>query len=214
MKQTVTVSGFGVASAPADSMLVRLTVRGEGADVATALDAASTALPRVTAALRAGGVGDRDLATTSISVGEHYDHRKDEQTGYVCRNHLRVLLRDVAGSGRLLRDVATAAGDALRIDDVSLQIVDISDLAVRARQAAFEHARLQADQYAKLAGTRLGEVVSVRDGGGSRGNDHIVNLADGAASARGGMEGAAALPVEAGELNEQTMVIVCWQLLR
>lgn len=207
MKQTVTVSGFGEASAPADSMQVQLGVQGEGDDVATALDAASEALPRVTAALRAGGVSDRDLATTSISIEERYDHHKDRQSGYICRNQLRVVLRDLGGSGRLLRDVATAGGDALRIHNVSLQIADVSDLAVRARAAAFAHARLQAQQYAELAGARLGDALAVRDGASPQPRSYGGN-----AFARAGRP--ALVPVEAGELSEQATVTVRWQLLR
>lgn len=210
MKPIVTVTGFGQASARADSMLVHLGVQGEGDDVATALDAASVALPRVTAALRSGGVADRDIATASISVDERYDQEMNQQNGYVCRNELRVVLRDLSGSDRLLRAVATAGGDALRIHSVSLQIADVAMLAVQARHAAFTHARLQAEQYAQLARARLGEVLEVHDGAGPRPSD----------GARGSVRQSRALgvafsvPVEAGELSEQATVAVSWELLR
>lgn len=211
MKPTVTVTGFGRASARADSMLVHLGVQGEGNDVATALDAASEALPRVIAALRSGGVSDRDLATNSISVDERYDHQKNRQSGYVCRNELRVVLRDLTGSGRLLRDVATAGGDALRIHGVSLQIADVSTLAVQARHAAFTHARLQSEQYAQLARARLGEVLDVHDGA----RPEPRGYGSGAFSRSATPQSAAlGVPIEAGELSEQATVTVCWELLR
>lgn len=210
MKPTVTVTGFGRASARADSMLVHLGVQGEGNDVATALDAASEALPRVIAVLRAGGVADRDLATNSISVDERYDHQKNRQNGYVCRNQLRVVLRDLSGSGRILRDVATAGGDALRIHGVSLQIADVTTLAVQARHAAFTHARLQAEQYAQLARARLGEVLDVHDGASPTPRGY-----SGAFPRSASYESAAVgVPVEAGELSEQATVTVSWELLR
>lgn len=211
MKSTVTVTGFGRVSARADSMLVHLGVQGEGDDVATALDAAGQALPRVTAALRAGGVADRDLATTSISVEERYDHSKNRQSGYVCRNELRVVLRDLSASGRLLRDVATAGGDALRIHGVSLQIADVSTLAVQARHAAFTHARLQAEQYAQLARARLGEVLDLHDGASPVPSGYGVGTWSRSVSYQAAEAG---VPVEAGELSEQATVTVCWELLR
>lgn len=205
----MTVSGYGQASAPADSMRVHIGVQGAGNDVATALDAASEALPRVTAALRAGGVADREMTTASISVDERYDHQKNRQTGYVCRNQLHVVLRDLAGSGRLLRDVAAAGGDALRVHSVSLQIADVTELAVQARQAAFAHARAQAEQYAQLAGARLGDVLNVHDGAvpepRARGNG---------AFGRTFVASSQAVPIEAGELSEHAAVVVRWELLR
>jgi uncharacterized protein YggE len=211
MKSTVTVTGFGQASAPADSMLVQLGVHGEGTDVATALDVAGEALPRVTAALRSAGVADRDMTTTGISVDERYDHQKNRQTGYVCRNQLRVVLRDLSGSGRLLRDVATAGGDALRIHSVSLQIVDGRDLAGAARAGAFADARRQAEQYAQLAGASLGQVLDVHDGAapearaygsGAFGRSAVLYSA------------ASSVPIEAGDLSEHASVTVRWELLR
>jgi uncharacterized protein YggE len=165
----------------------------------------------VTAALRSAGVADRDMTTTGISVDERYDHQKNRQTGYVCRNQLRVVLRDLGGSGRLLRDVAAAGGDALRIHSVSLQIVDGRDLAGAARAGAFADARLQAEQYAQLAGATLGRVLDVHDGAAPEARAY----GSGAFGRSAVLQSrASSVPIEAGDLSEHAGVTVRWELLR
>ncbi len=206
MANTVTVTGFGTAAAVPDVLHVRLSADGTGPDVATALDAASDALASVLAALDAARVDPQDRGTASLSVEERWG-REGERLGMVCSQSLQIVLRDVPRSGEILRAIAGAGGNALRIGSVSLAISDPAPLLVRAREAAFADARARAERFAELAGRPLGAVDTILEGSGAPD------------SGRWEVQAAAAqsfgrsVPIESGQQTVRAAVTVTWNLL-
>lgn len=206
MDEIVTVTGTGEASSTPDVLRLRLRVEGRGADVGEALDTASAALSQVLAVVREHGITDRDIASGRISVGTRYN-QNGARVGFESTQEVAITVRDVAASGALMRAVAAAAPDALSIDDVALAISEPEPLLVAARDAAFADGKAKAEQYARLAGRRLGAVVQVSEERGFA--TPIARVADGKEQAMV----TSAVPVEAGEESLRASITVVWQLL-
>ena len=70
----VEVTGAGTASATPDVVRVALGIRCDSEGVAAALSAAADTVRQVSAAARAHGLADRDIASTSASVQPRWNN--------------------------------------------------------------------------------------------------------------------------------------------
>lgn len=91
--------------------------------------------------------------------------------GYRITNTVRLLVGDLARVGELL-DAAIDAG-ANSIGGVSFGLRDEADALHRAREAAMADARAKAAHYAALAGTALGDVLSIAEAGSAPPIQHM-----------------------------------------
>jgi uncharacterized protein YggE len=190
MSDRIDVSGTGTAQARPDRLVARLGAEGIGPDLAAALAVGESASRAMAEAARAAGVVDADMRTEDMSVGQHHD-QQGRPIGYRTWLGLTVTVREMDGSGAVLRDVLAAGGDAARLLGVSLAVSDPSGALEEARAGAVADARAQAEHLAALAGRQLGDVrrmSAVAEPGMPR------PIAMGAEGVR-----AAAMPVEAGE---------------
>lgn len=164
----VTTIGQGAASAVPDVVVVELGAEATGDDVQVALDAANAGVRAAREALLAGGVAAQDLRTAQTSTWTQQLQGPDGATSLsvTARLTLRVTVRDVLASGELVRVALGAAGPVARLDSMRPAVGDPGPLAVAARQEAFADARTKAEQYARLAGRELGEVVEVSEQSG------------------------------------------------
>jgi uncharacterized protein YggE len=190
MSDRIDVSGTGTAQARPDRLVARLGAEGIGPDLAAALAVGESASRAMAEAARAAGVVDADMRTEDMSVGQHHD-QQGRPIGYRTWLGLTVTVREMDGSGAVLRDVLAAGGEAARLLGVSLAVSDPSGALEEARAGAVADARAQAEHLAALAGRQLGDVrrmSTVAEPGMPR------PIAMGANGVR-----AAAMPVEAGE---------------
>jgi len=86
---------------------------------------------------------------------------------YRASNMLEVTVRDLDKAGRVLQ-AATDAG-ANNVWGISFELEDPQPLLAKARVEAVAHAKQNAEALAKLSGVKLGDIVSVSEGGGSQG---------------------------------------------
>lgn len=206
---TIALRGTGERTGVPDQLTFRLAVRGKADDVTTALDDASSTMRRVLAALDRADVRRRDVQTTGLSVRPDYAYFSSGPpvlTGYVVRQSVSVLVRDLRDSGQAIAAATTAGGNALRVSGVQLRIGDRDALLAAARDAAVAQARAKAEQYAAATGQALGPVRSVREVHARGGRD--VDLAYGRAS----LDTAAAVPIRAGTEDLRVTVAVVWEL--
>jgi uncharacterized protein len=163
MTGSVAVSGQGRASAVPDVVRVQAGVRCDADDVSTALADATTRAAALAQAARDHGVADADLRTTATGVHPRHDREGTTVVGYTAYQGLAVTVRDRGLVGSLLEAFAGAAGNALTVDDLRLELADPAPVLARAREAAWEDAHAKALQYAALAGRELGKVEEVSD---------------------------------------------------
>lgn len=200
-KRRITVMGTGTASVSPDVVRLDLRIGHDAADVAAALGGASAGLTTAGRVVRAHGVADADIRTLGADVHQRFD-RDGQASGFTAQQRLRVTVRDIDAVGGILDDAAAELGNALLVDQVRLDVADRSEALVRARDAAFADARAKAEQYAALAGAALGAVTDVAEAAAVPFGPPM----------RAMREAAAAMPVEAGDLELAATVMVGWRL--
>jgi uncharacterized protein YggE len=159
----ITVTGTGNATGTPDELQLSLEVDEHAGSVGPALNAANQDMTKVRDALRAHGIADADLQTSGMSVQPDYG-QQGNITGYQVTESLTAVLRNLGQAGDAITAAANAAGNAVRIDGVSLDLNDSSsNLLATARANAMTDAKTRASQYASAAGGTLGPVISVTE---------------------------------------------------
>lgn len=200
MSEHVEVIGTGSASGTPDVVVIDARIQCEEGGVAAALGSAATRTGAALSAAADHGVADVDRRTTGMGIGTRWDPQGGGIVGYTAHQTLRLTVRDRDRAGAVLHALAGAAGDALGIDAVTLDMLDPAPLLREARSAAFADARTRAEQYAALAGRDLGPVLRVSEAPLSHEPAPRMLAAK--------MESGASMPVEPGESVVTTSVLV------
>ncbi len=162
----ITVIGNGAVSAAPDRMRLQAGVEVRRASAGAAFGDARKAAAKLRAALLGAGVDEDDLRTSEISLGPEYDDYP-KVAGYRAGQGVEVLVRNLDRADRVV-DAVASAGEEARLSGISFEIGDPARALAAAREAAYKDAAAKARQYARLAGRRLGRVVSVHEDGEGR----------------------------------------------
>ncbi|HKU35003.1 MAG TPA: SIMPL domain-containing protein [Paenarthrobacter sp.] len=208
MKRSITVTGTASAKAAPDMVTLTLGVETRRESAAQAYSDAGRAAGAVATSLRAAGVGDVDLRTSGLNLRADLvwvEGQGQKVSGYVASTNLLVTIRSQSNAPAAIAAAVAAGGDDIRINGIEQGFADSSRVTAAAQEAAWADAQARAQQYARLAGARLGSVVAVSQ-----------QPAPGAPVPVGGMVralAADAMPVEAGESSVTASVTVEWELL-
>jgi uncharacterized protein YggE len=202
--RTITVSAVGTSAAVPDVLTVAVSVQVRAGSAQDALAQTKAKATAAVAAFKEGGVADRDVATTNITIWPEYgqDHRRVE--GYRAENSLSVRLRDVGRAGGLLDTVAGIVGDDIVLQGISFAVAEPEVVQAAARAAAMDAARTKADQLAHAAGTMVGEVMQIVEG--------TTSGPVGVARAMAPQQAFESMPVEPGEQELAVAVTVTYRL--
>ncbi len=161
-ESTITVSGYGSASAPADEVFVRLTTGGESSygpsgpefepmderDMQTMVDL-----------LVEAGVDEETVFTDSFARSNYGSYPAGEVSfTYGEPGNLNEFLGDYQSEMESSRGPQVGAGAAIFLID------DCAATETEAIQMALEDARSRAERMAAEAGVELGEIVSLSEG--------------------------------------------------
>jgi uncharacterized protein YggE len=116
-------------------------------------------------------------------------------------NTVRVRVNDLEALGGLLDSVVAAGANT--IEGIELEVEDPAAMLDQARAGAWVDARHKAEQLAKLAGARLGEVLAISESSGM----------PRPMMAEAVMAKSAAVPIEPGTQTVSVAVQVTWRLL-
>jgi uncharacterized protein YggE len=164
--QGITVTATGKVTGRPDTLRLDLGVSTSGATVTATLASANAAERAVQKALHDGGVADKDIQSSGLSVQPNYDYSKTGGAilkGYQVNESVDVALRNIDKAGDLIGSAVTAGGNAVRVNGISLDLEDNSSLLAGARSQAFAAAKAKAQQYATAAGRGLGDVISINE---------------------------------------------------
>ena len=167
----IVVNGTGEASARPDMAVISAGVVVQADSASTALAGNTRAMNAVLEQLRAAGLDAADIQTAQFAVSPMFEMRRpDPETtepprivGYQVSNQVTARVRDLDRLGAVL-DALVGAG-ANNIDGPSFEIADPKQLEGEARDAAVADAIAKARRYAAAAGVRLGEIISIEEGG-------------------------------------------------
>jgi uncharacterized protein YggE len=171
------VTGVGVANATADIAVLSVGVEAFAKTVTEARDTAAIAVNGMLASLRADGVSDEDMQTTSFNIqpeytfeevfvgpdGERVRRTERRLTGYRVTNTLSVKIRDLDALGASIDGTVDAGGDAARINNIRFTIDDGTPLEEAARLLALRDAVAKADLYAAETGVGRGTLVFISE---------------------------------------------------
>ena len=154
-QEGIWVNGHGEVNAAPDIAILQLGVSAQRASVAEAQAEAATSMDKVMAALKEGGVADKDIQTQYFSIQQvtRWDQDKQQEivVGYRVSNMVMAKIRDIAKTGSIIDAVAEAGGDFTRIDNISFSIDDPSAYRIEARDKAVADARAKGEQLANLS---------------------------------------------------------------
>jgi hypothetical protein len=157
----ITVTGVGTVTGTPNQLLLSMGVSVNGASVSSALGQANQTVRNVTAALRARGVAGRDIQTSGMSIYPNYQGNSQVPVGYNVSESLTATLNNLSKAGSQMQAAVQAGGNAITVDNVSLNLTDTGKLLAAARTAAVHDAQAKAGQFAAALGEKLGPVVSI-----------------------------------------------------
>jgi len=149
-----------------DLAIINAGVVSRSATATGALQDNARRMDRVIAALKAAGIADRDIQTSSISLGAEYrypENQPPQLTGYTASNQVTIRFRDIGNSGKIL-DALVAQG-ANQINGPNMTIEHPEAALDEARTQAVAAGKARADLYARSLGMRVVRVVSVSENG-------------------------------------------------
>ncbi len=166
----ILVTGQGSVDVAPDMAVLMLTVTREAETARAALDANSTAMKEVLAAMKAEGIEARDLQTSGFSIQPRYsypspnssaNHEPPKITGYTVRNSLNVRVRDITMVGTILdRSVTLGVNEG---GNMTLTNADPSAAIKQARIRAMKDAMDKARTLADAAGVKTGKLLEISE---------------------------------------------------
>jgi uncharacterized protein YggE len=164
----VTVTGEATVGIAPDAAVIRIGVNSQGKTAREASDANAKQMTSVLAAIKDAGIADRDMQTSRLSLQPQYDPNKNGTArllGFQVTNQVTIKIRDTDKVPTIL-DRAIAAG-ANEMSGIEFVVSEQSKLLDQARDDAIADGRRKAELYAKAAGARIGQVLSIVEEGTS-----------------------------------------------
>lgn len=165
------ISVEGTASAVPDMARLSAGVITEANSANEAMAQQRSRMNRVIAAVRDSGVEERDIQTAGINLSPIYRQDREKPgdqriSGYRASNRVTVIVRELKRVGGAL-DALVAAG-ANNIGQVSFAFSKEDELLEKARENAVGELEARRDFYARVAGLKIGRLLSLSESGGIR----------------------------------------------
>lgn len=162
------VTGLGEATATPDIAILRLGVEAREDTVAESQAEATEAMSQVMESLKENGVAEQDIQTQHFSIYPitQWNERRNEEEviGYRVTNTIVAKIREVDNAGDVIDAVGEAAGDLIRIQNISFTVDNPTKYYEEARANAMQNAKDKATQLAELSGVQLDEPTYICEG--------------------------------------------------
>ena len=163
-EHTIAVTGSGKVTVVPDLATINLGVLIERNTAKAARQAAAESMTQVLAALKALGIDDKDIATSTISLQPVYDYSNNNTPkvrGYQLQNAVTVTVRDLDKVSDVLDD--SVVSGATQVNGISFDVADRAASEAKAREAAVTDAKAKADTLAKGVGVSITGVSSISE---------------------------------------------------
>jgi uncharacterized protein YggE len=161
--RSLTVVGSGSVDIVPDRVAFGFGTVIQARTAASALEASSTAIARIVAALRREGIAQRDLQTQEVSLSPRWNEAGETIIGYTATNTVTATIRRLEQAGAVI-DAAVAAG-ANQLYGPHLLTPDQASAHRDALRAAVADARTKAQALAAASGLALGTITAIEETG-------------------------------------------------
>ena len=158
--RTITVTGTGVVTLPADQLTVRFLVRTSEWNVNYARDKNAETTTKVIAKIKEAGVLDNDITTVDYRITQ--DNSNSYPGKYTVVNYVQVLIRDIDNAGTVI-DNAVANG-ANGLTSFSYSATENPNSVREARTLAVQNAQDAAALIAGASGCKIADVIDIQEG--------------------------------------------------
>jgi len=161
--KTISLTGYGSASAQANEATLTVGVQTEGPDASGAVEENARSMVAVINSIKELGFSDDELKTVSYGVSPIYDNDWNRVTGYRVVNMIQVEISNLDLVGDVI-DAASGAG-ANRINGVSFGLSEdvAENLKLDAYREALNDAATKAEVIAETLAIELTGVYSVSE---------------------------------------------------
>lgn len=158
--RSITITAEGKTTAAPDTARIDASVVTDGKTADEVQQNNTSVANKVIDYLKSNGVESKDIKTTQYNLYPRYDYYNGRQSlaGFSLTQTMEIKIRNLQKVGELI--TGTVARGANQINSVSYFIDDPESLKAEARSQAFEKARAKAKEVARLAGVKLGDVVT------------------------------------------------------
>lgn len=164
---TLNLSAFGETRIAPDIATITTGVVTTHGRAAEAMRLNRERMTAVVAALRAAGIAERDIQTSSLTLDAQYVYPENQQrrlTGYQASNLVTITVRDLPRLGATV-DAVVSSG-ANEINGIAFDIANPQAAEDAARRAAVKALEAKAALYAGATGHRVSRLVSLSESGG------------------------------------------------
>lgn len=159
-RDTISISGEGKVTGIPDIATIDVGLMTERPDVRSAQKENTEKMNKLIKTLKDLGVDSKDIQTSYYNIYPQYDWPDGKQIlrGYQVNQGVSIKIRNLEKIGDIL--AAAGAGGANQVSGLSFNIDDPEKLRQEARIKALENAKEKAEALAKVAGVKLGKIVS------------------------------------------------------
>ena len=174
-EDTITVPGFGSATAQPDLIHIQMGANHTGQDPLAALREVTQAIQAMLDAAGEQGLMAQDIRTNTFQIHEKmvYDNIKRQQVreGFTASQEARITIREPAQAGAIIGELIQQTGSAsqaeVTVRSISSEIEDPSPLRLEALRKATENMWEQARTVAEASGREICRLVETQaDGSG------------------------------------------------
>lgn len=162
--KTITVSGEGKVTVKPDMATINLGAQATASTASEALAQMNESMTKLIDALKAAGIAEDDIATSSLYLSPNWD-QSSHITGFTASNSVSVKVRDLTKAGSVIDTAATAAGNNATVSGISFSVADPEKVIGEARAAAIANAKKRAGEFATAAGGSVGDVLQISEVG-------------------------------------------------
>lgn len=214
---TITVFATGEVYTKPDLVITTFSAITEAKTVAEALSENAEKMNAVISFVKAQGVEDKDLKTTSFNISPRYEWYENEEcfppcpsgkrvlVGYEIRQSLQVKIRDMEKIGKIIEG-ATDAG-ANEVSDLQFTVDKEEEFEKQARKEAIEKAKAKAEELASQLGVNLVKIINFSE---SNVVPYFYGLEK--AAAPSGLGGSETPQIETGENKIEVTVTITYEI--
>lgn len=172
----ITVSGKGEFVAIPDVAEINFTVSKDSSTVALAQEQTTKAMNKAISVLKAEGVDEKDIKTTSYNIYPKYEYIKQSSlnsaiypygkqtlTGYTVSQSVQVNIKDISKAGDILAKIGNE--EVTNLSGLNFTFQDKDKGKTEARNIAIKKAQEEALNLASKLGVKLVRIVGFNEGG-------------------------------------------------